>query len=261
MNVAVELTVLGAGTILPRAGYGCAGHALRPAPGARVTLFVCGPGTIRSLAGAGIGLHEIERVVVSHFHADHCLDLYALAFARNNPTLKPLPPLELVGPAGLAELLAKASTPPGRWLKDPAWTVTEVAPDARGRARLERDGAVLSCASNGHTPEALSWRLDLAGGPSFAYSGDTPPSRAVAELARDADLFLLECSHPDGQASEGHLTPTSAAELARDARCRRLVLTHFYPGLEPEDAREVAGRTFPGPIELARDGARFELRG
>jgi hypothetical protein len=39
------------------------------------------------------------------------------------------------------------------------------------------------------------------------------------------------------------------------------VLTHFYPGLEPAEAREVASRTFRGPIELARDGARFALSG
>src|SRR5688572_26913771 len=96
-----QLTVLGAGSILPRAGYGCAGYALRPAKGARVTLFDCGPGSIRALGAARIDLNEIERVVISHFHADHCLDLFALAFARNNPTLHPLPTLEIVGPVGL----------------------------------------------------------------------------------------------------------------------------------------------------------------
>jgi ribonuclease BN (tRNA processing enzyme) len=253
------LTVLGAGTILPRAGYGCAGYALRPAPGARVTLFDCGPGSLRMLAEVGIGLNEVERVVVSHFHADHCLDLFALAFARNNPTLRPLPPLEIVGPVGLAELLAKASTAPGRWLKQPEWSLTEVALDATGRAGLERGGSTLSCCSNGHTAESLSWRLDLAGGPSFAYSGDTPFAPQVAELSRGADLFLLECSHPDGQGIPKHLTPILAGELARAADCRKLALTHFYPGLEPEDARAVVRRAFPGPIELARDGARFEL--
>ena len=98
--MAAEWTVLGAGSILPRAGYGCAGHALRSTPGGRVTLFDCGPGTIRALASAGIGLGEVERVAISHFHPDHWLDLLALAFARRNPASQPAPRLELVGPRG-----------------------------------------------------------------------------------------------------------------------------------------------------------------
>ena len=56
------LHVLGAGSILPRAGYGCSGYALRPAPGEPVTLLDCGPGSIRALGGAGIDVAEIERV-------------------------------------------------------------------------------------------------------------------------------------------------------------------------------------------------------
>ena len=59
------LAVLGAGSILPRVGYGCSGYALRPAPGAPVTLLDCGPGSIRALAGVGVELGEVERVVLS----------------------------------------------------------------------------------------------------------------------------------------------------------------------------------------------------
>ncbi|HEX6884963.1 MAG TPA: MBL fold metallo-hydrolase, partial [Planctomycetota bacterium] len=103
-----ELTVLGAGSILPRAGYGCAGYALRPAPGAPVTLLDCGPGSIRALAAAGIGVGEVRRVVFSHYHLDHCLDLFALAFARHNPALAAVGEIELVGPRGLRERIEGA---------------------------------------------------------------------------------------------------------------------------------------------------------
>jgi ribonuclease BN (tRNA processing enzyme) len=40
-----------------------------------------------------------------------------------------------------------------------------------------------------------------------------------------------------------------------------LLLTHFYPEMEPEAARQGAGRIFAGTIELARDGSRHLLRG
>ena len=251
-------TVLGAGSILPRAGYGCSGHALRPEPGAPVTLFDCGPGTIRSLDASGIGIEQVERVVLSHFHLDHCLDLFALSFARHNPRFDPVPPLELVGPVGLERLIGRGEDRLGRWARDPGASVVEVEV-AQGRA-LERPGLVLTRAPTRHTAESLAWRADLSDGSSVAYTGDTPETPAVAELARGVDLFVVECSMPDERELVGHLTPSSAARLAAAAGCRRLLLTHFYPDVEPEHARALAARTFRGPIELARDGSVHPLR-
>ena len=45
----------------------------------------------------------------------------------------------------------------------------------------------------------------------LAYSGDTGPTPALVELARDADLFLCEATllEPEGD-PHGHLTPDEA---------------------------------------------------
>lgn len=250
------LAVLGAGSILPRAGYGCSGYALRPRPGARVTLLDCGPGSIRALAGVGIGLEEVERVVLSHFHLDHCLDLFALAFARHSPRLAGAPALELVGPRGLAARVRDVPGVLGPWAAQRDACVREVEP---GEV-LERDGLRWRSTANGHTPEALSWRVDSAqDGLSLVYTGDTGPDPRVAELARGAEVLLAECSFPEAEAVPNHLTPLGAATLARTAGVRRLILTHFYPSLDPEDARAEAALAFDGVIELAADGRSFEL--
>lgn len=250
--MAAQWCVLGAGSILPRAGYGPAGYALRPAPGAPVTLFDCGPGTLRKLPEVGIGLGEVERIVLSHFHLDHCLDLFAFAFARRNPSLGSPPPLEVIGPRGLWRLVDGAEGALGALARDGAASFVEVEP-AAGLPALQRGALRLTWTPTEHTPEALAWRADLPGA-ALAYSGDSPETPGVAELARGVDLFTLECSHADGHGVPGHLTPSSAARLAQRAGARRLLLTHFYPGLEPEDARVVAARTFAGEILLARDG-------
>ncbi len=257
-----ELVVLGAGSILPRPGYGCAGYALCPEPGGEVTLFDCGPGSVRALGPAGIELTRVRRVVLSHFHPDHCLDVLALLFARRNPALREVPPLELIGPVGLRRILAGGAAAFGRWVEDPRASVCEVELDARGRAHLVR-GEVrgeleLDCAATGHSPEALAWRVTSPGW-SFAYSGDTPENPDVAELAREVGLFVVECSFPDEQAVPSHLSPQSAGRMAELARCRRLVLTHFYPEMDPDLAVMGARGFYGGPIAAARDGARFEL--
>jgi ribonuclease BN (tRNA processing enzyme) len=202
----------------------------------------------------------VERVVLSHFHIDHCLDLFALAFARNNKSIQPVPQIEIVGPVGLAELLARGESTLGRRAKDPNAVITEVALDSHGRGQLEREGARLSCVANGHRPEAVSWRADLADATSFAYTGDTPEDARVAELAHGVDLFVIECSHPDDRAVAGHLTPSSAGRLARDSQCRRVLLTHFYPDMDPELARAGVAKLFTGPIDLAHDGSIHLIR-
>ncbi len=259
--MSAEWTVIGAGSILPRAGYGSSGYALRHAVRSRVTLFDCGPGTIRSLASVGIALTEIERVVISHFHPDHCLDLLALAFARRNPNLEGVQALELVGPRGLGAWLERGAKLYGdrNWLAFDRATVREVEPRAHGR--IACGPFELSWAATEHTPEALAWRADLAGGASVTYSGDSGETPALARLARDTELFVCECSFPDDRRVPHHLTPSSSGRLARAAGCERLLLTHFYPEMDPDVARMGAAREFSGPIELARDGSRHRLRG
>ena len=254
-----SLTVLGAGSILPRTGYGCAGYALRPAPGAPVTLLDCGPGSVRALGAAGIELADVQRVVFSHYHPDHCLDVFALAFARRNPFHGPPPPLERVGPKGLLALLGAFAGGPAasfaRYTADPRAADREVEPGEP----VEAEGVTFTSVATGHTPESLAWRADLADGGSLLYTGDTGENPAVSELGRGVDWFVAECSFPDEEAVEHHLTPSSAARMARDAGAARLVLSHFYPPSDPEQARRCAARTFTGPIHVAADGKRFEL--
>lgn len=251
----MELHVLGAGSILPREGYGCAGYALRPSPGARVTLLDCGPGSLRRLPAAGIGLEEVERVVLSHEHPDHCLDLFALAFARRSPHfVGRLPRLEIVGPRGTGGLVERGGALSGTkaWTRFEDAEVVEVEPDG---GFLERGPLRFAWAPTRHTPTAVAWRVEHAGA-SLTYSGDTGESEAVAALARGTDLFVLECSFPDEHPVERHLTPSACGRMAARAGCARLLLTHFYPDNDPEVARASAAHAFRSPIELARDGSR-----
>src|SRR6185295_4814412 len=100
--------------------------ALRHRSGGPVTLLDCGPGTIRNLAGAGIALSEVRRVVLSHYHLDHCLDLFALAFARHNPALGEVGEIELVGPRGLRARIEGAPAVLGHWAAMPRAELREV---------------------------------------------------------------------------------------------------------------------------------------
>lgn len=257
----VRIHVLGAGSILPRAGYGCAGYALVLDGSDDITLLDCGPGSIRNLAVAGLRVENVKRVVFSHYHLDHCLDLFALIFARRNPVVK-FSHLSVYGPLGLRRLIEDTPKGLGRHAVDPDIEWSEIAMDARGFGQFRAGGMCFTGAANGHCGEAVSWRIE--GGSAeegstadwcVAYSGDTGDNPVVARIAREADLFLCECSFAEKEAQRNHLTPLQAGRLAAMAGARKLVLTHFYPSLRPEDAAAEAGDVFDGPIETARDGS------
>src|SRR5205807_499679 len=94
------------------------------------------------------------------------------------------------------------------------------------------------------------------GGSVLAYSGDSGPCSALAELADGADVFL--CEADIDQVREGeeqvHLTPEDAGAIAKQAQVRQLLVTHVGPTLTPEAATERAGAVFGGRTVTAREG-------
>ena len=87
-------------------------------------------------------------------------------------------------------------------------------------------------------------------GKSVAYCTDTRPCRAGIELARGVDLLIHEATFTDELSQEarefGHSTARQAAEIAREAGARALLITHFstrYP--DPKVLLEEAREVFP----------------
>ncbi|PTL79685.1 ribonuclease Z [Vitiosangium sp. GDMCC 1.1324] len=68
-------------------------------------------------------------------------------------------------------------------------------------------------------------------GQSFAFVMDTRPCANATRLAEGADLLVCESTYLDSERQEAHdhfhMTARQAAEIARDAKVRRLALTHF----------------------------------
>lgn len=253
---APRLLVLGSGSILPHPERAPAGYALRLSHG-RTTLLDAGPGTIARFGRCGGRIEEIERVCLTHFHPDHCLDVAALLFARRNPALAgALPPLEICGPRGTAALLANLQKVWGGWVREEGLLVTELEP---GGPAIERTGFALRALPTHHTEHALCFRFELSNRSTLCYSGDSDAVEELVLAAREVDWLLCECSFADADHVEGHLTPSRVAEVGRAARARRIVLTHFYPSLDPALAARVCAEASALPVHAAFDGAVFAL--
>ena len=73
---------------------------------------------------------------------------------------------------------------------------------------------LIKSAPTNHTDGSLAYRVE-AEGRSLVYSGDTDVSDSLVDLARGADLLVLEAANPFKV--PGHLTPAEAGRLAAQA--------------------------------------------
>ena len=108
---------------------------------------------------------------------------------------------------------------------------------------------------------ALEITSAMDGGKRLTYGADSSPSEELCTFARETDLLLIEATlpRPERAGPRGHLTPGEAGAHGRKAGARRLVITHLSDELDATWAREEAEREFGGPVEVAREGAVYEL--
>ncbi|WP_433891791.1 MBL fold metallo-hydrolase [Streptomyces sp. CA-111067] len=246
----MKITVLGGCGAWPGVGQACSGYLVEH-EGFRLLLDP-GYATLPRLLER-VGAEEIDAVLVSHGHPDHCADLNPLLRAR---ALGAEPPVALpvyALPGAVDAVLALDR--PG--MLDDSYRLDEFAAGAGFEVGPFR---VASWALPHFVPNA-GVRVS-AGGRSVAYTGDTGPSPDVVELARGADLFLAEATYPEEVPREDHAFLSSArqaGEHAERAGVGRLLLTHLWPATPPDAALTAARRTYAGPVSVATPTTTFDL--
>jgi ribonuclease BN (tRNA processing enzyme) len=264
----MRLTVLGKSPSWQDAGGACSGYLLEE-DGTAVVID-CGNGVFGKLRER-IDYVDVDAVVISHLHADHFLDLvpfsYALTYApRQQPvpvdrwpgTDNPACPV-LHAPPGARETFRRVV---GAWGND---DLIENAFDLREyekSSELEIGPVRVRFQPVPHFTETFAMLISSTNGSGrIVYGADSSPTDALAELASDCDLILIEATlpRPERTGVRGHLTPGEAGEHARAAGAKRLVLVHISDELDADWARREAEETFGGPVEVATEGASYEV--
>ena len=101
-------------------------------------------------------------------------------------------------------------------------------------------------------------------GRSVVITGDTRPCDTTENQARGADLLVHEATFGDEEAERaaetGHSTAREAAQLARRAGCKRLLLTHFSARYSRDAAElEAQARSEFPDVTIAKDGMQIEV--
>ncbi|WP_367616034.1 MBL fold metallo-hydrolase [Phycicoccus avicenniae] len=207
-----------------------------------------------------VALDDLDAVVLSHLHPDHCADLLGLYVTRRYRPAGPLPRrLPVHGPSATAERLALMyhGLEPGGMEGE-----FEIRP-VTDRDTFTVGPFTLTPFAVEHPVEAYGYRVEADGG-VLAFTGDTDDCPALDPLLAGADLALLDAAFVEGRdgARGIHLTATRAATAAvRAGGVGRLVLTHIPAWNDREECRAQAARVWPGRVEVARAGDVLEVPG
>lgn len=292
----IEVVLLGTGAPLPNPDRCGAGNVII-AGGTRV-LVDCGWGSARRLFAGGILPSTIDVACFTHMHSDHITDMADFIIMRWTGGAQR--PLTVYGPEGtretmdgfmaaLARDIGYRKAHHGDLLSDEGikMVVHEVPATGDAAAVATAGDLAIESFEVDHYPvvPALGFRFRRAA-TSVVISGDTRRCDSLVRAAADADLLVCEAMNIGmmrgaadrveslgnattagllRDATEYHSPTEDVAAMARDARVKRLVLSHLIPAVPPsaEDAKAafMSGMSdiYTGPIEMGYDLMRITV--
>ncbi len=144
----------------------------------------------------------------------------------------------------LVEKAEALGIPPGPWRRDLVAGKTVTLPDGR----------VI------HPDQVLG---PPRPGVRYVHLADAGRTADLVEHVRDADLLVIEATYlePDRDLARrfGHITARQAAELARDAGVKHLILTHISRRYNDREVLAEAQAVFPR-VRVARDFDIYRIR-
>lgn len=221
----MRLTILGTGSARPVGDTAQSGVLVEA--GDTAILFDIGSG-IASQLEARVGATNLAGLFVGHFHADHWIDIGPMRykFPWGEPAPRPLP--VFLPPGGrdrLDQLAAAINERPNFF--DPAFDITEY----ESAQQFQVGSITVTPHAVGHYVPAYSMEITGPAGERIIYAGDMGPSEFVIELARDADVLILEATLEDGatdDARRGHLDTLEAIDHVVRSNARQGILVHYW---------------------------------
>jgi ribonuclease BN (tRNA processing enzyme) len=251
----VRLTILGCSGSIPGPNTAAAGYLLEA--GGFVLGLELGNGTLAQLQALRDPF-DLDALVFSHLHPDHCADFSALTVLRR---YHPEPPyatrprrLPVYAPSDAPSRLANAYAPNEAERAETDLTDVyefhSLSTEPTTIGPLEVTAIVVD-----HPTPAFGIRVS-DGERTFAYTGDTGPCAALDELARGADVLLSEASWTDApdRPAGVHLSGKQAGEVAARAGVGKLLLTHIAPWTDRAAVLAEAVESFGAAVAVEQGG-------
>lgn len=271
----MELKVLGSVSPYPKDNKNGVSNLITD--GKYKILLDCGTGSTRFL-NVEQDLNNLV-VIISHLHKDHYSDLLALGYAsyvnHNLGYLDKRIPVyipsgdkvdkdECYGSnsEGWGIKTLKVNLPDYEYLKNFGHEHFLRFIDYDYNTELTYGKLKCEFALNPHQLNTYSIRIEK-GKRSLVYSADTGfDNNVLTELAENADLLICESTFLKGQnkKSDNHLYAYEAAQIAKEANVKKLLLTHFYPEIDKQRYVDEAKSIFKN-VQAAEEGKVYKIGG
>jgi ribonuclease Z len=243
-----KLIILGSSNAIPDAAHENTHMAL--VKGEQFILIDCpGTPTVR-LQQAGLDVHHLTDLILTHFHPDHVSGVPSLLMV--SWLMGRQAPLNIYGLAHTLERI-EALMDAYEWSTWPNFFPVRFIhlPEQEMSPVLERFGMRILASPVHHLIPTIGLRVDfLDRAISLAYSCDTEPCEEVIRLAEGADVLI----HEAAGVTIGHASAAQAGEIARKAEVGRLYLIHYPTGdFDALSLVKEAQANYPGPVDLAVD--------
>jgi ribonuclease Z len=292
----LHVVLCGSGSPLPDPSR--AGPCTLVIAGKQLFVVDSGEASSRKLAAMGAPMGRIEALFLTHFHSDHIDGLGPMMLLRwsGRAATSPLP---IHGPQGVEQVVAGFNAAytqdngyrtahHGPRIMPPAGAGAVAHPFTIGAGPVvvyDSGGLRVTAFPVNHDPvePAVGYRFDYKGR-SVVISGDTAAAPSLVAAAQGADVLVHEALQPKlvalltealaakGQANTAQITrdildyhssPEVAADAARAAGVKALVLNHIVPPVPMAFAYPAflgdAAQHYDGPITVGEDGMMWSL--
>lgn len=255
----MKLIVLGSGTAVPHAQRSSSGFWLETESGS--ILLDCSASAVHRMAQENLDWANLDAIWISHFHLDHVGGIAPFLFGtRNAPeTQNRTKPLRIFGTKGLRKLIENFDKANEYKLFKQPFPLEIVEIETVEKFEILPDVEAVAIRTP-HTDDSCAIHLRHANGKTFVYTADTGFDKTLGTFARDADLFLLECSFLKNKPVETHLELAEAIHLIRYAKPVKAMLSHFYANWDTVDFQKEVAKFSPlCEVIEAQDGLRLEI--
>lgn len=248
----MKLTILGSGTCVPTIERASPANYLEI--GKIKALIDCGSGTLRQLVKVKLDYKNIDAVFLTHFHSDHAIDLNALIQALNwTPKFDRKKDLILVGSIGFKKFYESYLKPISGNPRPNTYKIKikEI------KEKLTFKNISVECVKTVHSDTSIAYKF-IENNKTLVISGDCDYDNRLTTFSKNVDLLMLECSFPNEMKQKGHLIPKECGSIAKNARVKKLVITHLYPATPDKIRLSQTKKIFKNTI-LAEDLMKIKI--
>lgn len=244
----MKITILGRWGAYPEAGEATSGYLIQE-DGINI-LLDCGSGVLSQLQ-KHLPIEELDACLISHFHHDHVADLGCLQYAImiNQQLGKRFGALPVYAPSEPLEKVDHFKGAKGTLFQP-----------IRPETTLQIGSMKISFLKTIHPIYCLAVKI-TSKGKTLVYTADTALFDELIPFSICADLLIAETSfYKDQNGNDlGHMNSIDVGRLAKEAKVKRLLLTHLPHFGDHLQLLQEANTVYHGPIHIIQIGESYSL--